>query len=92
MLTHARLAAALMRLDPGGATGEVLGVPVRRLPADAKWEPSAGRYRIDGGEIQLLLVAMDTVTRLAQYHPVPGGLPWQNEDGEAGPVPSYGRP
>jgi hypothetical protein len=78
-----------MRLDPG-TTGEVLGVAVRRLPADAKWEPASGRYRVDGGEIQLLLAAMDTVTRLAQYRAVPGEAFWR--DGEAEPVPSYGRP
>jgi hypothetical protein len=77
-----------MRLDHG-ATGEVLGVSVRRLPADSKWEPSAGRYRVAGGEIQMLLKAMDTVTRLAQYRAVPGEAFWR--DGEADPVPSYGR-
>jgi hypothetical protein len=79
-----------MRLDHG-ATGEVLGVPVRRLPADARYEPAAGRYRVDGGEIQLLLAAMDAVTRLAQCRAVPGEAPWRDEDGEAGPAPSYGR-
>jgi hypothetical protein len=90
VITHARLAAALMRLDPG-TSGEVLGVPVRRLPADGKYEPAAGRYRINGGEVQLLLAALDRLAALAGLRAVPGEAPWRDADGEAGPVPSYGR-
>jgi hypothetical protein len=72
MVSHARLSAALMRLDPG-TCGEVLGVPVRRLPADSKYEPSAGRYRIDGGEVLLLLAALDRLASLAGLRTVGGG-------------------
>jgi hypothetical protein len=88
MLTHARLADALMRLGPGDTL--VLGVPVRRLPPDSKHEPAGGRYRVAGGEIQMLLAAMDAVIREAGLKPLAGEAPWRDAD-EAGPVPSYGR-
>jgi hypothetical protein len=79
-----------MRLDPG-TIGHVLGVEVRRLPPDAKCEPACGRYRVAGGEVQLLLAAFDRLAALADLRAVPGEAPWRNADGESGPVPSYGR-
>jgi hypothetical protein len=87
MLSHARLSAALMRLDPG-TVGEVLGVAVRRLPADGRYEPLGGRYRVAGSEVLLLLAAMDAVAREAGLKPLAGEAPWRDLDGEA--APSYG--
>jgi hypothetical protein len=69
-----------MRLDPG-TCGEVLGVPVRRLPADSKYEPAAGRYRIDGGEVQLLLAALDRLASLAGLRTVGDGRCDDDGDG-----------
>jgi hypothetical protein len=88
MLTHATLASRLMRLGCG-ESAEVLGVTVRRLPPDSKFEPSAGRYRIDGGEVQLLLVALDRLAALAGYRAVSGGVPWREPDDGPAPPPSY---
>jgi hypothetical protein len=88
MISHARLSAAMMRLDPG-TSGRVLGVEVRRLPADGKYEPACGRYRVAGGEVQLLLAALDRLAALAGLRAVSGEAPWRDLDGEPSPAPSY---
>jgi hypothetical protein len=73
MLTHARLADALVSIKPGGAA-VICGVEVRRTPEVAdRFAPKGGRFRVNQGEEMLLLRAIDTVAREARLRPVSGG-------------------
>jgi hypothetical protein len=91
MITHRVIADALVGIRPGGAA-VICGVEVRRTPEVAdRFAPRGGRFRVGGGEEVLLLRAIDLVMALSRHHAVSGEAPWRDADGEAGPVPSYGR-
>jgi hypothetical protein len=85
-ITHRRLWEALTAIRAGGAA-VICGVEVRRTPDIAdRYTPAGGRYRVGQGPEMLLIASIDAVAREAQLRPVPGGVPWRDDDE---PAPSY---
>jgi hypothetical protein len=86
-VSHHQVASRLLAL-PQGRESRVAGVAVERLPDGDGASPKASRFRVGGGEPAGLLVAIDALVRLMGCRPVPGGVPWRDDDG---PAPSYGK-
>jgi hypothetical protein len=89
-VSHHQVADRLLAIRPG-QHATIAGVGVERLPDGDGRAPKASRFRVGGGEPAGLLKTIDGIMLLSGYRPVPGGVPWRDEDGEPGPAPSYGR-